>query len=36
MTQAQKLADLSQAYTAGGVMFRNKLINGSMDLWQRG
>lgn len=36
MTQAKQLSDLSQAYTAGPLVFRNKLINGNFDFWQRG
>lgn len=36
MTQAQQLADLSQAYTAGALGFRNRFINGDMRVWQRG
>lgn len=36
MTQAQQLANLSQAYTAGALGFRNKIINGNFDIWQRG
>jgi hypothetical protein len=36
MTQAQQLANLSQAFTAGGFQFRDKIINGNFDIWQRG
>ena len=36
MTQAQKLADLSQAYTAGALALRNRLINGNFKVRQRG
>ena len=35
MTQAQQLADLSQAYTAAALGFRNKLINGDGRIVQR-
>ena len=35
MTQAQQLADLSQAYTAGALGFRNRLINGACAVQQR-
>jgi hypothetical protein len=35
MTQAQQLADLSQAYTAAALGFRNKLINGDGRIAQR-
>jgi hypothetical protein len=36
MTQAQNLADLSQAVTAGGLMFRNLLLNAGGRINQRG
>ena len=36
MTQAQKLADLSQAYTAGALALRNRLLNGFFMVAQRG
>lgn len=35
MTQAQKLADLSQAYTAGALGFRNILHNTTFRINQR-
>ncbi|MBM3115002.1 hypothetical protein [Jeongeupia naejangsanensis] len=31
-----KYADLTRTGTAGGISFRNKLINGNFDFWQRG
>lgn len=36
MTQASLLADLSQAYTAGALGMRNRIINGACRVQQRG
>ena len=36
MTTAQNLANLSQMFSTQPLMFRNKLINGNFDFWQRG
>lgn len=36
MSQAELTAELGQAYAAGNLSFRNKIINGNFDWWQRG
>ncbi len=36
MTTAQQFSELSQAYAAGNLSYRNRLINGNFDVWQRG
>lgn len=36
MTTAQSLASLGSLFATSPLMFRNKLINGNFDIWQRG
>lgn len=35
MSQAQSTVDLSAAFVAGALGFRNRIINGNLDYWQR-
>jgi hypothetical protein len=36
MSTAQNLASLGQLFSTQSLMFRNKIINGNFDIWQRG